>query len=353
MLDLTLTLCNGIEHWTRFESGVVSLLALLPNLQELTLYEAARFMVPGKDMYALQHLSCLQGLILDFSCLGRWEHDTLQPLSHLKSLDSLEIRMREMAGPLLVHSSLSSLTCLTSLCLVSEGSEDASDELDAIDTDNIVDVVSHLTGLQSLTVEGVMDVLPASLLTLQQLSALHCGRCHLLWPGLPSTPCTQWNGLQRIWLGHVPAMDCAVWQSFCSMLASLPELSNLALCFVELAHIPSHCWDFNRQLKELRLIDCNLQAVPLGMERMTQLQQLFFLNEKNIGLTQLVKLLRILPKLHLNAAHALSAMPELRQAAALSHLVLRPRILTEDSMRALESDFKPHLQASCSISFTW
>ncbi len=203
VLALTLQIDKGIKHWKRFESGIVSLVALTPNLQILDLGNATSFFNPSYDMYAFQHLPSLRSLILGFSCGSLWKHSTLQPLSSLSNLKSLELVIDDMRTPLLLDTSLSMLTGLTHLNL-SRDSKDV-EIMYEVDTDNLVSVVSCLTGLQWLQLEGMLDKLPAALLSLQHLTTLHCGDAYLVSSDVLRSSSMQWGRLERIWLGQVPA----------------------------------------------------------------------------------------------------------------------------------------------------
>ena len=186
VLDLDLCIGDGTANWTRFKSGSVGLLALMPNLERLDLLSHGKFFMPSRDMYATQYLTSLEDLRLDVPCCGAWAESVLEPVNGLKKLKRLEITVSGLTTPLLVHSSLSSLTGLTGLHLArQEHWEHYNPNL--IDTGNIISVISHLTGLKWLRLYSVMHALPRPLLNLKRLSDLTCDSCNL-WSGLSSLP---------------------------------------------------------------------------------------------------------------------------------------------------------------------
>ena len=349
VLDLELYMIDGLEHWTRFKSGSVGLLALMPNLEKLDLYAAGEFLIPSHDMYVMQHLTSLQDLTLDLSCPGEWDERLLQPLNGLKNLNQLDISVSGMTTPLLLHSSLSTLTGITKLHLATY-EKDSAEEL--IDTANIVSVVSNLTGLRWLDVTGVMDTLPASLLNLDHLSTLNCGSCNLLWPGPSSLPDIQgWHCLKRIWMGRMPAMKSEVWHALCQMLSLLPRLSVLTFFGIDLAHICSRSWLVNQRLQTLSFIDCDLSSLPTSLEHLSQLHSFALVNAA-ISLKDLGHLLEQLQVLELTMQHAVHASAELRAAKSLTKLVLRHdwRADRASLQPCICENVEPWLPASCVLS---
>ena len=343
---------NDLEHWTRFKSGAVGLLALLPNLERLDLCAAGEFLIPSHDMYAMQHLTNLQDLTLDLSCDGDWEESLLKPLKGLKNLKRLDISVSDMTTPLLLHSSLSTLTGLTNLHLTRYDSADHNAS-ESIDTANMVSVIRHLTRLEWLEVHGVMDALPASFLGLEHLSYLQCGSCSLLWPGPSSSPDMQgWHCLQTIWMGRMPAMKVEVWQSLCQMLSLLPRLSELTFFDIDLAHICSRSWVMNQRLGQLSFIHCNLSSLPTGLEHLSQLHELVLVNAIPISLKDFGRLLGQLQVLELTMRHAVHASAELHAAKSLTQLVLRHDWKADRAslQPCICENVEPWLPASCVLS---
>ena len=347
VLDLDMCMGDGTAMWTRFTSGSVGLLALMPNLERLDLMSGGNFLIPSHDMYAMQYLTSLRDLILDIPCCGKWEASLLQPLSGLKKLNLLELTVSGMTSPLLVHSTLSSLTGLTGLRLAREEHPEDYDS-DLIDTANIISVISHLTGLKWLHLEGVMDALPGPIFTLQHLSQLWCSSCSL-WHGLSSLPEPQeWGCVCEISLTHIPAMDGGLWHSLCQMLTMLPRPPDLNFFNIELAHVCTRDWPFNQRLQRLSFIDCNLSSLPSSLEHLKHLRKLVLVNARAISLKELGRLLGQLQELDLTEQHALHAPAELQEAKSLTKLNLRHDPQADlPSWQSCACILKPWLPATC------
>ena len=308
--------CFAISHWCSFKRGIVGLLAHTSNLQKLTVHDFTGFMDPAYDMYAMQYLTRLESLYLACDCRGKWEPDTLQPLSGLKNLSRLRLHICNMSTPLYIHSSLSCLTGLTGLDFSRIGAKE-SQTLHGIETQNVVNVVSHLTGLQRLHVHGVIDMLPASLLSLQQLSILqYCG-ARFSYPAIANMP--GWDNLETIWLKCIPQVERRAWQCFCHQLSILPKLSCLSLIGIDLSNIQTHDWALSTRLTSLTFKDIRLSAIPSSIEHLVQLEELCLVEAGLFDLKLLIPLIRRLRNLELTPQQAMASHLELGEATCVTH----------------------------------
>ena len=351
VLDLDLCIGDGTANWTRFKSGSVGLLALMPNLARLDLLSHGKFFMPSRDMYATQYLTSLGDLRLDLPCCGEWAENVLEPLSGLKELKRLEITVSGMTTPLLVHSSLTSLTGLTGLHLArQERREDYNPNL--IDTDNIISVISHLTGLKWLQLHSVMHALPRPLLNLKRLSYLSCGSCNL-WSGLSNLPDRHaWTCLRTVFLAHIPTIEGSLWLALCQLLSVLPALSELAFANIDLLHLCSRDWPFNQRLQRLSIIDCNLSSLPMSLQHLNHLHRLVLVNARVFSLKALGRPLGQLQELVLTTQHALHAAAEVHEAKSLTKLDLEYE--PKEGLPSVPSCtriLQPRLPVTCVLNF--
>ncbi len=306
---------SAIYHWSTFRRGIVGLLAHMSNLQQLTVHDFTGFMDPAYDMYAIQYLTRLENLYLSCSCHRKWAPDTLQPLSGLKNLSRLSMDISDMSTPLLIHSSLSCLTGLTCFDFSRAGAK-RSQALHGIDTHNVINVVSNLTGLRSLDVHGMIDMLPASLLSLQQLSCLWYHGARFSYPAIASMP--GWDNLETIYLGCIPQVEQGAWQSFCRQLSILPKLSRFILDKIDLSNIQTQDWALSTRLTSLTFMNTRVSALPSSIEHLVQLDELSLVEPRLLDLKLLIPLIRRLRKLKLMPHQAMASHLELRDATCVT-----------------------------------
>ncbi len=199
-----------------------------------------------------------------------------------------------------------------------------------------------------------MDMLPAPLLSLQQLSMLSCGPTQMVTPGVLDWASLQgWRNLQKIWLGYLPEVQQDVWRPFCQLLSTLPKLSSLCLCCVDLAHILSQDWAFNTSLTSMSFINCAVSAMPSGLELLQHLQMLVLVTTPCLTLTELDPVLGLLPELHLTSWHAVRVAAQLRRATSLERLVLRHTGAASDreAQLRIRGIVQSYLPRECILSF--
>ncbi len=302
--------------------GMVGLLALVPHLDRLNFKCGRGFFAPRHNMYILRHLPALRSLQLYVEASRGWPLDTLEPLTWLPGLEKLELSVNRMTHiPLLLPPEFSRLTTLSCLSLTRDLHYQEWDA--ACDVPNLAQAISHLTGLRSLELQGVADVVPAVLSRLQHLSYLQLGGFQSHWPPLVLPAALR----HCVSLRHIFFNRCVSdasydeWLSICQSLQAIPSLRTLHLANMDFSEVPTDAWVFPFGLTDLHLYGCGLRAMPEAISGLTSLRSLQAAGNRITGLIPGPYLQR-LTYLDLSG-NPLAAMPQLLEAAtALQNLDL-------------------------------
>ncbi|KAK9836474.1 hypothetical protein WJX74_001247 [Apatococcus lobatus] len=311
------------RSWTQYLHGANILPALLPNLQHLKLSCEKSFMVAERDLFSLQILTGLQKLRLVIASDASWNVDTLSPLEHLTALQQLYMEVKDLgSGPMFLAPGLSKLTLLTSLSLRQALSQQPDHIYDPYHAGG---VIACLTGLQQLSLLGVIDRIPNAFSNLQHLRTLTVGGHGEEWPGFSVQPSiSSCRKLEYLELQYFTAVAEAGWLDAWSALSGLQSLSDIFLESVDLDELASSEWAFGSSLTYLRIGSGYLENFPEALISLTSIRDLGFdmTNLENMLELPVGPYLQHLTSLDL-CDTKLAAFPEaLSQASKLKRLCL-------------------------------
>ena len=263
---LKLFLAAG-DQAVAWPSGAADLLALLPNLKALKLYDTSSFFRAADDVKFLAQLTSLTRLKLTFGIheLAFAQPTTSEPLCHLASLQSLTLNLhtydRDAAIQLSEH--LTKLTCLTHLAV--SGRYDH----------NVAELIPQLTSLQSLGLGCHLDQVPTSFAKLCHLQSLGLSSFQRYGPAF-SIPeaLSSCQGLSSITLSEPSRNTLDEWSRFCRSFLCLPALRELRISNIPLTYVPDGDWCFHPQLQSLSLAYCDIETCPTALRSLTGLTNL-------------------------------------------------------------------------------
>ena len=266
MHKLKLFLADG-DQAVAWPPGAADLLALLPNLKTLKLYDTSGFFRAAADVKFLAQLTSLQRLKLTLGLheLAFAQPATSEPFCHLASLQSLKLTLRtyDHGAAIQLSEHLTKLTRLTHL-----GVSGRYDH-------NVAELVPQLTSLQSLTLGCHLDQVPASFAKLCHLQSLRLFSFHRYGPAF-SIPeaLSSCQGLSSITLSEPSRNTLGEWSRFCRSFLCLPALRELHISNIPLTYVPDGEWCFHPQLQSLSLAYCDIDTCPAALCSLTGLTNL-------------------------------------------------------------------------------
>ena len=345
-LDATFVRCAGLEatsdrtySWLWYWHGVTELPALMPNLRHLSLTCEKNLMVAEQDLSSLQILTHLQTLRLNMASNGRWDYETMSPLQHLTALKRLDSWVKGLSTMFLAPG-LGKLTLLTSLSLRQPWSFKSAS---TYDSERAGDVLGHLTSLQELTLQCLVDRIPPAFSHLQHLRTLTVSGVGEAWPAFSVQPSfSACRNLKYLRLFNFTAVAGAGWSEAWSALSALPALSDISLERVDLEALQGNGWAFGNILTLLSIVYCDLVEFPEALVSLTSLQSLSFDRTDLGNLSELPAgpYLEQLTSLDLSNTALASFPAALSQASKLKRLIAfeDPSWLGLDELEAILPD---------------
>lgn len=341
------------QKWhTAYRGGCVGLLAQLPNLQHLNLSGGGGFLSASQHLYIMECLPKLLTLSVDFQAEGHWTASMLDPLHHLTALTSLNVKVSNLQGPLLVAPALAQLTQLKELsleCCHMHPQQHWTNQ------DHLFKTISQLTNLTQLTLQAMLDRVSAEIANLSQLVQLHLKEVSSIAQRslntgmvLPSSLalCSELEHLSLERLSHA---SVRTWWGICRSVVALSGLQSLTISETDLSHAPAADWALHSSLTYLQLSQCSLSKIPAAVCQLPDLREFFW---SGSSLTQLETgpYLHNMRSMAIECDSSVIGTDVLRSAIHLNHLAVTMPCSEESEKSNFDEQLRCNLPAGCFLS---